>query len=72
MSTSMHERFVRSLETHVFRQRLKKHGVSGESRYEWVNGEALYRGEPISGRATESEAKAILEMQQLIAKKDSQ
>lgn len=45
--------------TEQFRECLKMVGIAEPKSYEWLDGEAWYRGEPIQGRATESEQKAI-------------
>lgn len=55
-TTSKHDQRM----TEVFRAQLGLHGVSGVEAYEWFADEPLYRGDPINGRATESELKAII------------
>jgi len=64
---SMHAKFQAKLHTHVFRQMLEKHGQAGSISYEWHNGEPLYMGEPIAGRANDREARAIAAMHELLA-----
>jgi len=45
--------------TDILQVELLRQGCS-PLNYEWLNGEAWYYGEPIAGRATEREQKAVL------------
>lgn len=45
--------------TEVLRIQLKKSGIACSDGYEWHDGEALYYGDPIMGRATPAELDAI-------------
>lgn len=63
---SAHARFQARLSSHVFRQMLEKHGQGDSINYEWHNGEPLYMGEPMAGRANDREAKAIAAMHELL------
>lgn len=47
--------------TDVLREELAKAKIASPESYEWDNdgGEALYRGDPIQGRATPAESTAI-------------
>ncbi len=48
-----------NLETVILRRHLALNGYSCPEPYEWYCGEALYYGEPIQGRATPGEQRAI-------------
>ena len=45
--------------TAILRMALVKNGYLAAESYEWFDGEALYHGEPIQGRCTDGEAKAV-------------
>jgi hypothetical protein len=64
ISPGMKARFLAGLKTHVFRSILKKNGIGGIEKYDWNNGDPLYMGDPITGRANRSERKAIEKMRE--------
>lgn len=45
-----------------FQRRLASAGVADPRGYIWNDGDPLYRGNPISGRVTAAECRAILKM----------
>lgn len=45
--------------TEILRNELRNNGYRAAEPYEWHQGECLYHGEPIQGRATEGETAAI-------------
>lgn len=60
---AVHEEKMDAMSANVaFRTLLHKNGVSGHINYEWNNGDPLYMGDPISGRANKFERAAIAEM----------
>lgn len=49
----------------LFRDLLQKHGVGGPLAYEWNNGDPLFIGDPITGRANSGEQAAIEAMKSI-------